>query len=114
MVPRDTIEGKAAYTVKVNHLMILTDSMIVCHLAESIWGLIEIRQHVVDILNKVTGMDMTVAEAEETAERIWNVMRAFAVREGTAPGRRHAAQALSHRAHPRRPVKGHGHDRGDA
>ncbi len=82
MLPRDTTEGKAAYTVKVNHLMILTDSMILCHLAESIWGPIEINPVVVDILNTVTGMEMTVAEAELTAERIWNVMRAFAVREG--------------------------------
>jgi aldehyde:ferredoxin oxidoreductase len=82
ILPRDTTEGKAAYTVKVNHLMILTDSMIVCHLAESIWGPVEINQVVVDMLNTVTGMELTVAEAELTAERIWNVMRAFAVREG--------------------------------
>jgi aldehyde:ferredoxin oxidoreductase len=82
MVPRDTIEGKAAYTAKVNHLMILTDSMILCHLAEAIWGPIDINPVVVDILNRVTGMEMTVAEAELTAERIWNVIRAFAAREG--------------------------------
>jgi aldehyde:ferredoxin oxidoreductase len=56
--------------------------MIVCHLAENIWGPIEINQCVVDILNVVTGMDITVEEAVETAERIWNVIRAFAVREG--------------------------------
>lgn len=82
IVPRETIEGKAAYTVNVNHLMIFTDSMIICHLAEAIWGPIEINQIVVDILNKVTGMDVTVQEAQLTAERIWNVIRAFAVREG--------------------------------
>ena len=82
MVPRDTTEGKAAYTAKVNHLMILTDSMILCHLAEAIWGPIEINPVVVDILNRVTGMEMTVPEAELTAERIWNVIRAFAAREG--------------------------------
>ncbi len=68
--------------MKVNHLNILTDSMIVCHLAESVWGLTEIEQKVVDIFNVVTGMDLTVAQAEETAERIWNVIRAFNVREG--------------------------------
>jgi aldehyde:ferredoxin oxidoreductase len=62
--------------------MVLTDSMILCHLAESIWGPVEINQVVVDILNTITGMELTVAEAELTAERIWNVMRAFAVREG--------------------------------
>jgi len=82
ILPRETTEGKAAYTVKVNHLMVLTDSMILCHLAESIWGPIEINPVVVDMLNKVTGMELTVAEAELTAERIWNVIRAFAVREG--------------------------------
>ena len=75
ILPRDTTEGKAAYTVKVNHLMILTDSMIVCHLAESIWGPVEINQVVVYMLNTVTGMELTVAEAELTAERIWNVDR---------------------------------------
>ncbi len=82
MVSRNTIEGKGVYTAKVNHLMIFTDSMILCHLAEAIWGPLEIQPIVVDILNKVTGMDVTVAEAELTAERIWNVIRAFAVREG--------------------------------
>jgi len=82
IVQRDTIEGKPAYTVKVNHLMIFTDSMIICHLAEAIWGPIEINPVVVDILNRVTGMDVTTGEAELTAERIWNVIRAFAVREG--------------------------------
>jgi aldehyde:ferredoxin oxidoreductase len=82
LVPRDTIEGKGRYTINVNHLNIFTDSMIVCHLAENIWGPIEINQCVVDILNVVTGMDITVEEAVETAERIWNVIRAFAVREG--------------------------------
>ncbi len=82
LVPRDTIEGKAAYIVKVNHLNIFTDSMIVCHLAESLWGPIDIQQRVVDILNVVTGMSLTVQDANETAERMWNVIRAFAVREG--------------------------------
>ena len=82
IVLRDTVEGKPAYTVKVNHLMIFTDSMIICHLAEAIWGPIEINPVVVDILNRVTGMDVTTEEAAITAERIWNVMRAFAIREG--------------------------------
>ncbi len=83
IVQRDTVDGKPRYTVDVNHLMILTDSMILCHLAEAVWGPIKINEHVVDILNAVTGMEMSVEEAEETAERIWNVIRAFAVREGS-------------------------------
>jgi len=83
LVPRETIEGKGSYTVRLNHLMILTDSLILCHLAEAIWGPIELNQLVVDIINRVTGMDMTLADAEQAAERIWNVIRAFAVREGS-------------------------------
>ena len=83
LVARDTIEGKGRYTARVNNLMIFTDSMIVCHLAESVWGPLEIGQSVTDILNAVTGLDISTAEAEEAAERIWNIIRAFAVREGT-------------------------------
>ncbi|MCX8043631.1 MAG: aldehyde ferredoxin oxidoreductase family protein [Desulfobacterota bacterium] len=81
-VPRDTIAGKPQYIVKINHLNILTDSMILCHLAEAVWGPVEIKQHVVDLLNVVTGMELTLEEANTTAERIWNVIRAFGVREG--------------------------------
>jgi aldehyde:ferredoxin oxidoreductase len=81
-VPRDTVDGKAAYVIGVNHLMILTDSMILCHLAESVWGLTDINQHVVDCLNTVTGMDMALDSARQTAERIWNIIRAFSAREG--------------------------------
>jgi len=82
LISRDTIEGKGLYTVKINHLMIFMDSLILCHLPEMVWGPLEIKQLLVETLNKVTGMDLTVKEAELTAERIWNVMRAFAVREG--------------------------------
>lgn len=82
LVPRETIEGKGKYTARLNHLMILTDSLMLCHLAEAIWGPIELNQLVVDITNRVTGMDLTLDDAEQTAERIWNVIRAFAVREG--------------------------------
>jgi aldehyde:ferredoxin oxidoreductase len=83
LVPRDTVEGKAYYTAKLNHLMIFTDSLILCHLAEGVWGPIELTQLVVDTLNTVTGVDLSLEEAELTSERIWNVIRAFAVREGT-------------------------------
>ena len=86
LVNRETIEGKGRYTAQVNHLMIFTDSLMLCHLAEAIWGPIEINQLVVDIVNRVTGMDMNLAEAGQTAERMWNVIRAFAMREGS---RRH-------------------------
>lgn len=82
IVKRDTTDGKAQYTIDVNHLNILTDSMILCHLAEAVFGPIKMNWNVVDILNVVTGMDLTLEDGEKTAERIWNVIRAFAVREG--------------------------------
>lgn len=83
IVERDTVVGKAQYTIDVNHLNILTDSMILCHLAEAVFGPIKMNQNVVDILNVVTGMEMTLEDGEKTAERIWNVIRAFAAREGS-------------------------------
>lgn len=82
LVKRDTIEGKAEYTARVNHLMVLLDSMILCHLPEGIWGPLDITDLVVRCINTTTGMDLTLEEAQKTAERIWNVMRAFSVREG--------------------------------
>jgi aldehyde:ferredoxin oxidoreductase len=83
LVSRESIEGKGSYTAKINHLMIFTDSLIICHLAEGVWGPLELSQLVVDALNRVTGMDLTLQEAEQASERIWNVIRVFAVREGT-------------------------------
>ena len=80
IVPRETLEGKPQYVINVNHLNILTDSMILCHLAEAIWGPTEIKQPCIDIFNAVTGMDINLEQAKTTAERIWNVIRAFAVR----------------------------------
>lgn len=82
VVLRETIEGKPQYIINVNHLNILTDSMILCHLAEAIWGPAEIKQPCIDIFNAVTGMDLSLETANATAERIWNVIRAFAVRDG--------------------------------
>ena len=82
LVPRETIEGKGEYTARINHLNIFTDSLIVCHLTESIWGPLDVTDSAVKCLNAATGMNMTREEARTAAERIWNLIRAFAVREG--------------------------------
>ncbi|MCP4716717.1 MAG: aldehyde ferredoxin oxidoreductase, partial [Deltaproteobacteria bacterium] len=82
LVKRDTVEGKGEYTARINHLNILTDSMIVCHLPEAIWGPLDVTEILVRALNNCTGMEMDLGDARKTAERIWNVIRAFAVREG--------------------------------
>jgi aldehyde:ferredoxin oxidoreductase len=82
LVPRETIEGKGEYTARINHLMILTDSMLLCHLTEGIWGPLDITDLVVRCLNTTTGMNVTLDEARTAAERMWNLIRAFSVREG--------------------------------
>ena len=82
LVPRETIEGKGEYTARINHLNIFTDSLIVCHLTESIWGPLDVTDSAVRCLNAATGMNMTLEEARTAAERMWNLIRAFAVREG--------------------------------
>jgi len=82
LVLRETFEGKAEYTARINHFSIYTDSMIVCHLAESIWGPLDISEWCVKSLNVATGMQSSLEDAKKTAERIWNMMRAFMVREG--------------------------------
>ena len=63
-------------------MTIYTDSMIVCHLAESIWGPLDISNWCVRSVNAATGMGCSLDDAKKTAERIWNMMRAFMVREG--------------------------------
>ena len=60
----------------------LTDSIILCHLTESIWGPLDINEILVRCINITTGMNTTLDEVRKTAERIWNIIRAFAVREG--------------------------------
>ncbi|MCK5256171.1 MAG: aldehyde ferredoxin oxidoreductase family protein [Deltaproteobacteria bacterium] len=82
LVLRETFEGKAEYTARINHFSIYTDSMIVCHLAESIWGPLDISEWCVKSLNVATGMQSSLEDAKKTAERIWNMMRAFMVRKG--------------------------------
>ncbi len=109
IVERDTVVGKAQYTIDVNHLNILTDSMILCHLAEAVFGPIKMNQNVVDILNVVTGMDLTLEDGEKTAERIWNVIRAFAVREGSRRADDSLPKTVLNRTHTGWAVKRNGY-----
>jgi aldehyde:ferredoxin oxidoreductase len=56
--------------------------MIVCHLPEAIWGPLDVSEWCSRAVNAVTGMDISLEDARRTAERQWNIMRAFMVREG--------------------------------
>ncbi|HEX2987492.1 MAG TPA: aldehyde ferredoxin oxidoreductase family protein [Chloroflexota bacterium] len=82
MVERKTLEGKGALAAEVNHFLIFTDSVILCHLPETFWGPSGIKETVVEALNAVTGWKLDVEQAHKIAERQWNMIRCFCAREG--------------------------------
>jgi aldehyde:ferredoxin oxidoreductase len=81
-VDRRTIQGKAEYQARINHLMTFMDSLIACHMLEGVFSPYDVDELAVGYLNAVTGMEMTLEEAQLAAERIWNLERSFNVREG--------------------------------
>jgi len=82
MVDRKVLEGKGALAAEINHWLILCDSMLVCHLAEPIWGPMKISDTTIEALNVVTGWELDYEEARKIAERQWNMIRCFSAREG--------------------------------
>jgi aldehyde:ferredoxin oxidoreductase len=82
LVDRKTLEGKGALAAEVNHWLILGDSMLVCHLAEPIWGPLKISDSMINVLNAVTGWELNYEQARKIAEREWNMIRCFSAREG--------------------------------
>lgn len=77
-----TLEGKGALAAEINHWLILCDSILLCHLAETIWGPDKISENTIQALNVVTGWELDYKEARKIAERQWNMIRCFAAREG--------------------------------
>ncbi|MHB0871790.1 MAG: aldehyde ferredoxin oxidoreductase family protein [Chloroflexota bacterium] len=82
LVDRKVIDGKGALAAEVNHWLILTDSALLCHLGEPIWGPLKINDNVIEALNAVTGWSLDYQQARKIAERQWNVIRCFSAREG--------------------------------
>jgi aldehyde:ferredoxin oxidoreductase len=82
LVDRKVLEGKGALAAEINHWLILCDSMLLCHLAEPIWGPMKISDATVEALNVVTGWELNYEEARKIAERQWNTIRCFSAREG--------------------------------
>jgi|MudIll2142460700_1097286.scaffolds.fasta_scaffold08546_4 aldehyde:ferredoxin oxidoreductase len=82
LVDRKTLEGKGALAAEVNHWLILSDSMLLCHLGEPIWGPMQISANTIEALNAVTGWDLNYDQARKIAERQWNMIRCFSAREG--------------------------------
>ena len=63
IVDRKTLEGKGALAAEVNHFLIFSDSVVLCHLAETVWGPSGITDNVIEAVNAVTGWDLDSSRA---------------------------------------------------
>jgi len=79
---RKILEGKPEYAVGTQRATTLQDSMCVCRMTEGIYGLMEITNEHLNIVNVVTGMKLTLPELVDISDRIWNLERSFNCREG--------------------------------
>ena len=87
------VDGKGYYTVDVQRMTTIGDSLIHCRMTEGILGLISVSEDHAKIANLVTGMNLTVDDLIEIADRIYTVERAFNIREGE----NRASDTLPHR-----------------
>ncbi len=81
-VDRKQKEGKGEYIVDVQRMTTLADCLVACRFTEGIFGLTTISEDYVDIMKHVTGMDYTVEELFDVADRVYALERAFNAREG--------------------------------
>ncbi len=84
LVDRKQKEGKGEYIVDVQRMTTLADCLIACRFTEGIFGLTAISEDYVDIMKHVTGMDYTVEELIDVADRVYSLERAFNAREGAS------------------------------
>lgn len=84
---RDTLEGKAAKAIELQHIRPTFDALGICRLQ---WVEIGFElENYAEILPLVTGMDMTWEDLLRSSERTWNLTRAFSAREVADFGRNH-------------------------
>ena len=83
-VDRKLKEGKGEYIIGVQRMTTLADCLVACRFTEGIFGLTGISEDYVDIMKHVTGMDYTVEELIEVADRVYALERAFNAREGAS------------------------------
>ena len=77
-----TADGKPEFAVKNQHFTALGDSLTQCRfVSERGFGGM-LNEHYPRMINAVTGWDLTLDDVERIGERVWNLERAFNVREG--------------------------------
>jgi len=78
--PHDIVEA----LVKHKGMRIFVDSLVMCQQATMTYISMQF-DHLVDMLNAVTGWDMTLEEARQVGLRAVNLLRAFNIRHGITP-----------------------------
>jgi len=84
IVDRLVYKGKGKYILNVQRQTAIADCLICCRFTESIFGITHVTEDLVEVLNKVTGMNLTVNQVIQVADRVCNLERAFNVREGAS------------------------------
>lgn len=82
IVDPNQTEGKGTYEVQVQRMTTFMDTMVMCRMLEGIFGPIGITEDHARLVNVVTGMDLSIDELKDIADRIWILERAFNIREG--------------------------------
>lgn len=77
----DTLEGKAALVIWFEQVISVFDSLGLCMMAGSIWSALG-PTHYTKLYSACTGWQMTPQELMKTGDRIFNLMKAYNVREG--------------------------------
>ncbi len=95
---RKILEGKPEYAMGTQRTTTLQDSMCVCRMTEGIYGLTEVTNDHLNMINVVTGMNLKLPELVDITDRIWNVERSFNCREGAR--REHDVQAIRFMTEP--------------
>ena len=76
------VEGKAEFTAKLQNLMTVTDTLIICRFVQV--GKAVNATKMVDWLNQITGWDIDISEFMKIGERIFNLKRLYNTRLGTS------------------------------
>ncbi len=88
-----TVDGKPEFAVQNQHFTAVGDSLTQCRfVSERGFGGM-LNEHYPRMINAVTGWQLSLSDVEQIGERIWNLERAFNVREGMG----HEQDVLPHR-----------------
>jgi aldehyde:ferredoxin oxidoreductase len=94
VVDRTTTDGKAHLTMSIQHMTAVGDSLVLCRFTERVYGFTlewnmehdaqpeVLRTAYVDMVNLVTGMNLSLKELVKIGERIYNLERYVNTRMG--------------------------------